>query len=164
MNLIKNGNIQIVNNMVSFIEKGDIFALPGIHSYAHGCNCAGAMGKGIALQFKQKYPEMYTEYKLLCQQQKFNPGDVFDYNYGAGHIYNLGTQLTWRTKAQIDYIAVSLTKMLELATVDRVDAIALPAIGAGLGGLQWAEVKELIEKVASVFPTINMYVVETYSK
>ena len=35
----------------------------GVSSYAHGCNCAGAMGKGIAVQFKSKYPDMYLEYK-----------------------------------------------------------------------------------------------------
>ena len=49
--------------MVNFIEQGDIFNLNGVHSYAHGCNCAGAMGKGIALQFRERYPKMYAEYK-----------------------------------------------------------------------------------------------------
>ena len=53
--------------MVHFIKEGDIFSLKGVSSYAHGCNCAGAMGKGIALQFRNRYPAMYKEYKLLCQ-------------------------------------------------------------------------------------------------
>lgn len=52
--------------MIRYIEKGDIFRIEGVSSYAHGCNCAGAMGKGIAVQFKDKYPDMYLEYKLLC--------------------------------------------------------------------------------------------------
>ena len=43
--------------MIRYIEKGDIFRIDGVSSYAHGCNCAGAMGKGIAVQFKSKYPE-----------------------------------------------------------------------------------------------------------
>ena len=85
--------------MIRYIEKGDIFRIEGVSSYAHGCNCAGAMGKGIAVQFKDKYPEMYFEYKLLCKENKFCPGDVFDYDYGNRHIYNLGTQATWRTRA-----------------------------------------------------------------
>lgn len=48
--------------MIRYIEKGDIFRIEGVSSYAHGCNCAGAMGKGIAVQFKDKYPDMYLEY------------------------------------------------------------------------------------------------------
>ena len=53
--------------MIRYIEKGDIFRIDGVSSYAHGCNCAGAMGKGIAVQFKSKYPDMYLEYKQLCK-------------------------------------------------------------------------------------------------
>ena len=65
--------------MVHFLKEGDIFSLKDVSSYAHGCNCAGAMEKGIALQFTNRYPTMYKEYKLLCQCGQFNPGDVFDY-------------------------------------------------------------------------------------
>lgn len=101
--------------MIKYIEKGDIFNISGVSSYAHGCNCAGAMGKGIALQFRSKYPEMYSEYKAMCKDGIYKPGDVFDYNYGDGHIYNLGTQATWRTKARIEYIERSVKAMLELA-------------------------------------------------
>ncbi len=102
--------------MIRYIEKGDIFRIDGVSSYAHGCNCAGAMGKGIAVQFKSKYPDMYLEYKQLCKENKFCPGDVFDYDYGNGHIYNLGTQATWRTRAKIEYIEKALIQMLELAS------------------------------------------------
>lgn len=80
--------------MVCFIKEGDIFALNEVSSFAHGCNCAGAMGKGIVLQFKGRFPEMYKEYKMLCQCGQFNPCDVFDYNYGEGYVYNLATQQT----------------------------------------------------------------------
>ena len=45
--------------MVYYIQEGDIFRIPQIRNYAHGCNCAGAMGKGIALQFKDRFPQMY---------------------------------------------------------------------------------------------------------
>ena len=142
--------------MVKYIEKGDIFAIESVYSYAHGCNCAGAMGKGIALQFRDKYPKMYEEYKQMCKDGEYCPGDVFDYNYGNGHIYNLGTQVTWRTRAKIEYI--------ENATRDNVKSIALPAIGAGLGGLQWDDVKRLFDKVSDNYPDVDLYVVETYQK
>lgn len=148
--------------MIRYIEKGDIFRIEGVSNYAHGCNCAGAMGKGIALQFKEKYPDMYLEYKQLCKEHKFCPGDVFDYDYGNGHIYNLGTQATWRTRAKIEYIEKALIQMLELANRDYITAIALPAIGAGLGGLKWEDVKAILDKVSNDYPNIDLYVVETY--
>lgn len=148
--------------MIQYIERGDIFKIPGVSSYAHGCNCAGAMGKGIALQFKYKYPQMYAEYHRLCEEHLFGPGDVFDYNYGGGHIYNLGTQVTWRTKARLEYIEKSVAKMLELAVRENVMKIALPAIGAGLGGLKWDDVKDVLNKVSADYPDIELYVVETY--
>lgn len=59
--------------MITYIEKGDIFTLTDVTSFAHGCNCAGAMGKGIALQFRNKYPEMYLEYKELCKTGNIFP-------------------------------------------------------------------------------------------
>lgn len=114
--------------MINFISKGDIFSLKDVSSFAHGCNCAGAMGKGIALQFRQKFPRMYYEYKLLCKKGIFVPGDVFDFDYGNGHIYNLATQLTWRTKAKIEFIQTSMLKMFELATSEQVSKIAMPTI------------------------------------
>ena len=64
--------------MVIYIKEGDIFKVDGVTSYAHGCNCAGAMGKGIAVQFKTKYPEMYKTYKQMCKTGTYQPGDVYD--------------------------------------------------------------------------------------
>ncbi|MEZ3551907.1 MAG: macro domain-containing protein [Muribaculaceae bacterium] len=149
--------------MVRYIEKGDIFRLEGVTSYAHGCNCAGAMGKGIAVSFKQRLPEMYAEYKELCRNGQFKPGDVFDYDYGIGHVYNLGTQQTWRTRARLEYIEQSVARMMEMSSSEGVQKIAMPAIGAGLGGLRWADVRDVIEKAAGSNPSVELIVVENYS-
>lgn len=149
--------------MVIFIKEGDIFALEGIHSYAHGCNCLGGMDAGIAVEFRRRYPGMYAQYKALCAEGRFQPGDVFDYPAGAGHVYNLATQYSWKPEARLDYIAASLQRMCELATADGVGQIALPAIGAGLGGLDWKEVRLIVEQVGEKYPEIHLYVVEHYS-
>lgn len=150
--------------MVEIIASGDIFEIDGVTSYAHGCNCVGAMGKGIALQFRNKFPEMYRQYKLKCKNNEFNPGDVYDYDYGNGHIYNLATEKSWRTGARIQYIEDALTKMFQLAEIDNVKSIAMPTIGAGLGGLNWDIVKEAITKIATLYPNVELYIVENYSK
>lgn len=149
--------------MLNIIAFGDIFDIESVANYAHGCNCAGAMGKGIALQFRDKFPDMYKQYKLLCKNNKFRPGDVFDYDYGKGHIYNLATQISWRSKAKIEYIQNSVSRMFELAMADGVDRIAMPAIGAGLGGLVWNDVKDVIKDISDKYPMIDLYVVEQYS-
>lgn len=145
--------------MIKIIERGNIFTIDGILNYAHGCNCAGAMGKGIALQFRNKFPEMYSQYKLLCKNLKFHPGDVFDYKYELGHIYNLGTQLSWKSKAKLEYIRLSVSRMCELAIKDNVTKIAMPTIGCGLGGLSWRDVKNEINLILHDYPTIDLYIV-----
>ncbi|WP_313672621.1 macro domain-containing protein [Sphingobacterium multivorum] len=63
--------------MVTYLDSGNIFNLPDVKNYAHGCNCAGAMGKGIALQFKEKYNQMYLEYKKRCKDGDFSLGMFF---------------------------------------------------------------------------------------
>ena len=108
---------------------------------------------------------MYIQYVLLCKSGKFMPGGVFDYSANGEHVYNLGTQKTWRAKAKPDYIRMSLRKMLELAIADNVSSIAMPAVGAGLGGLIWNSVKQIIEEVACEFSNdIILYVVEKYEQ
>ena len=150
--------------MVTYIPLGNIFNIEGVYNYAHGCNCAGAMGKGIAVQFKQKFPQMYKQYKLLCDKGEFNLGDVFAYNYGNGYVYNLGTQASWRTKATLTAIEKSLEKMLDAAALHGITKIALPKIGAGLGGLQWQYVKAVIENVAQNNKDITLFVVEDFKE
>ena len=88
--------------------------------------------------------------------------DVFDYHYGSGHVYNLGTQESWKTSAKLEYIAIAIDRMLELAERCQVPAIALPAIGAGLGGLKWHDVKAVIKNAAKLHPEVTLYVVESY--
>ncbi|WP_255671108.1 macro domain-containing protein [Blastopirellula sediminis] len=69
---------------------GDIFETPTDVALSHGCNCAGAMGKGIAVEFKRRWPAMYAIYKKRCQDETFGLGDVFPWKDPASPrvIYN----------------------------------------------------------------------------
>ena len=97
------------------------------------------------------------------QEWAIQTGDVFDYDYGIGHVYNLGTQQTWRTRARLEYIEQSVARMMEMSSSEGVQKIAMPAIGAGLGGLRWADVRDVIEKAAGSNPSVELIVVENYS-
>jgi O-acetyl-ADP-ribose deacetylase (regulator of RNase III) len=150
--------------MVMYIEQGNIFNLQDMPNYSHGCNCAGAMGKGIALQFKEKFPKMYIEYKKLYKEELFSLGDIYTYNYGNGIIFNFGTQATWKIKADINAIESSLIKMLSYAYQNNIFKISLPKIGAGLGGLNWDDVRFVIDKIAKDYPNIDLFVTENYKE
>ncbi len=148
--------------MPSTFVKGDLFAATDLAALAHGCNCAGAMGKGIAVQFKERFPAMYAEYWRRCADGLFRPGDVFIWNAPSGvTVFNLGTQKTWNTRATLPAVAEALHKMTLMAGVRGIKRIGLPRIGAGLGGLPWEDVKaELV--LAGEKTLVELVVFEEY--
>ena len=91
--------------------------------------------------------------------------DIFAYNYGNGYVFNLATQEHYNIPgklAKVKHINASMRKMMKFAEENDVKSIALPKIGAGLGGLNWNDVKAVIEEIASEYPNIDLYVVENY--
>jgi O-acetyl-ADP-ribose deacetylase (regulator of RNase III) len=126
---------------------GDLFLGEDLPGLAHGCNCAGAMGAGIAVGFKERWPRMFEAYRLECEEGRFNPGDVFVWEEEGRTIFNLGTQKHWRTKATLGAIETSLTRMVSLADEKEIRRVGLPRIGAGYGGLSWGKVRGVIERI-----------------
>jgi O-acetyl-ADP-ribose deacetylase (regulator of RNase III) len=133
--------------MPSEFTKGDLFATEGIQAYAHGCNCAGGMGAGIAIEFKKRWPNMFEEYKARCEDGRFKLGDVFTWVENDQTVYNLGTQEHWTKKAQLPALGKALREMVAQAEKAGIKRIGLPRIGAGLGGLDWMRVKRVITDV-----------------
>jgi len=129
--------------------RGDLFATEGLTAFAHGCNCAGAMGAGIAIEFRRRWPRMYEEYVARCADRRFGLGDVFVWQEDGATVYNLGTQAHWRKKAQLPALAQALRSMVRLATAGGIDRVGLPRIGAGLGGLDWVRVKRILAEVGA---------------
>jgi len=127
--------------------RGDLFSYPGLQGLAHGCNCAGAMGKGIAVEFRSRFPRMYSEYKQRCADGRFNLGDVFRWVEDGITIFNLGTQRTWRTKADLNALETAMSEMVRLAEQDGISKVGLPRIGSGLGGLPWEEVRACLDRI-----------------
>lgn len=131
---------------------GDLFANEHqARAFAHGCNCQGSMGAGIAKGFRERYPTMYEEYRTLCKSEprRFNLGDAWLWkDEKQPWVFNLGTQEGyWRARASYEAIETALRLMREMADAERITRIAVPRIGVGYGGLSWKKVRTIIEQV-----------------
>jgi O-acetyl-ADP-ribose deacetylase (regulator of RNase III) len=131
------------------LHRGDLFATPDLVALAHGCNCAGAMGAGIAVAFKARWPAMFAEYQTRCADGRFKLGDVFVWRAAETTVFNLATQPHWRAGAELAAIEASVGVMLRQGESLGLDHIAMPRIGAGLGGLAWDDVLSVIAPLAA---------------
>jgi O-acetyl-ADP-ribose deacetylase (regulator of RNase III) len=154
------GNIMPVHYV-----SGDLFLNQHqAQAFAHGCNCWGVMGAGIAVRFKQQYPDMYVEYRRLCQARPrlFNPGDAFLWQErDLPAVFNLATQERPGPHATSWAIETALWNMSIQAKTADIRDIAIPRIGAGLGGLEWRTVRAMIEQVFETWPG-SLFVHEQY--
>ena len=137
--------------MITF-AKGNFFDYPA-DIRVNTVNCVGAMGAGIAAQFRGKYPKMDQQYSHLCRQKLIRPGkpyawsndDLFNMNKRPLIIINFPTKDHWRNPSQYTYIEEGL-KWLRIFLLDKPDStITIPALGCGLGGLDWNRVKPMIQ-------------------
>jgi O-acetyl-ADP-ribose deacetylase (regulator of RNase III) len=150
---------------IEFVS-GDLFANRfRARALAHGCNCQGSMGAGVATGFRDRYPEMFAEYRRRCKAKprEFNLGDVFLWKAeDQPWVFNLGTQERyWRGRAGYRAIEAALQGMREQADWEGIPSIAIPRIGAGHGGLSWKKVRAIIEKAFADWAG-TLYVYEEY--
>jgi len=113
-------------------------------------NCVGVMGRGIALQFKKAFPENFKAYAEACKREEVQPGRMFVYELGGltnpRYIINFPTKRHWRGKSRIEDIEAGLQDLVRVIQEKQIRSIALPPLGAGLGGLEWHEVRARIEQ------------------
>ncbi|MCD6512809.1 MAG: macro domain-containing protein [Thermoplasmata archaeon] len=113
-------------------------------------NCKGVMGKGLALQFKKKYPKMFKEYKKKCDKDEIKIGILDTYKAEDGRlIINFPTKYDWRNKSRIEYIEAGLRYFVEHYKEWGIKSVAFPQLGCGEGGLEWNTVKKIMEKYLS---------------
>jgi O-acetyl-ADP-ribose deacetylase (regulator of RNase III) len=147
---------------VEFVS-GDLFAnAHDAEALAHGCNCAGSMGAGIAVGFRDRYPAMYEHYRAMCKAdpRQLNPGDCWLWKADeAPWVFNLATQEGyWRCRATYEAVEAALASMRDQADREGITRIAMPRIGAGLGGLSWKKVRAIIERLFAGWPgTLIVY-------
>lgn len=101
-------------------------------------NCVGVMGKGLALEFKRRRARECKDYFWACERNKLFPGDVFD----CGKVWFAATKLRWQDPAKYCWV----NNCLEAISHMPPDSIAIPQLGCGCGGLDWADVEPLYHK------------------
>ena len=127
-------------------------------------NCVGVMGKGIALQFKQAFPENYEKYRLACAHHEVQPGRMFVHGtgnlMGTRFIINFPTKQHWKGKSKIADVDSGLDALVEVIRTRRIKSIAVPPLGCGNGGLNWKLVRPLIERKLSPLADVEVLVYE----
>ena len=114
--------------------------------YVNCVNCVGVMGKGIALEFKGKYPEMFYWYKERCLNGDIVKGRLTSYRENGKVIVLFPTKNHWRDKSYLIDIRYGLEDFVDWAQTYNFKSAAFPKLGCGLGGLDWQEVQPLMEK------------------
>jgi len=140
--------------MVVRFEKGDILRADAD---------ALVMGRGIALQFKRAFPANFRAYAAACQRSEVEPGRMFVHETGAVSprlIINFPTKRHWRGRSQLKDIASGLDALVDEIVARHVSSIAIPPLGAGLGGLDWRQVRPLIEQALQRVPDVDAVVFE----
>ena len=141
--------------MLKYVE-GDIFNSPA-QVLVNTVNTVGVMGKGIALGFKKRYPEMFSKYRVACEKKKLTIGRLMIW-YGADHwVLLFPTKENWRKPSKVEYIEKGLMTFKAKYADYNITSIAFPKLGCGNGELDWNEIKPIMEKYLGDLP-IDVYV------
>lgn len=127
-------------------------------------NCVGVMGRGIALQFKKAYPENFKQYAQACKAGAVVPGKMFVTETrsltGPRYVINFPTKRHWRGKSRIEDIQSGLVDLKRVIESLKLNSIAIPPLGAGLGGLDWPEVLNTITKQLVTLEGVDVRIYE----
>jgi len=144
--------------MIRYIT-GDILASPA-QALVNPVNIVGVMGKGLALAFKQAYPENFRAYAAECRDGWMLVGSLFVFREAGRQIVNFPTKQHWRDPSRIEWIRDGLDMLRWTIPSMGVESIAVPALGCGINGLSWPDVKAEIEKALAGLNDVEVTVYE----
>ena len=136
--------------MIRYIE-GDIFKSPA-QVLVNTVNTVGVMGKGIALEFKKRYPDMFQAYRNVCDKKNLKIGSLMLYYEPDHWILLFPTKEHWRNPSRIEYIEKGLLKFRTTYAEKGITSVAFPRLGCGNGELHWSDVRPIMEKYLRDLP------------
>lgn len=135
-----------------------------VEALVNTVNTAGVMGKGIALQFKQAFPDNFKAYKKACDRGEIHLGKTFVFHTGTilppYAIINFPTKRHWKGKSRLVDIEAGLKHLVEVVLKEKFSSIAVPPLGCGYGGLDWQVVRPVIERSLSSLPNVRVLLYE----
>lgn len=137
--------------------KGNIFNSDAM-AVVNTVNCVGAMGKGIALDFKLRFPEMFKEYQKICFKHILKPGQILPYRKSKPIILNFAIKDDWKDPSKVEWVEETLQKFVLNYKTMGITSIAFPWMGAMNGGIPLETIKELTRKYLSNLPDIDIEV------
>ena len=152
--------------MIKYTQ-GNLLDAP-VEALVNTVNTFGVMGKGIALMFKERFAKNMDEYAKACKVKQVVTGKMFVTEtgelMGPRWIINFPTKQHWRGKTQMQWIDEGLQDLRQFIIEKNVQSIAIPPLGAGNGGLNWADVKPRIESVLSDLTDVDILIYEPTSQ
>ncbi|MDR1077214.1 MAG: macro domain-containing protein [Propionibacteriaceae bacterium] len=129
-------------------------------------NTEGVMGKGIALQFRRAYPDMYNAYKAACEAGVVRVGRMTVWETGLAtgprYIVNFPTKRHWRSRSRLSDVEAGLADLVRVIHERGIASIAVPPLGAGNGGLPWPQVRTAIVAVLDDLPGVRVLLYEPH--
>jgi len=146
--------------VISYLQ-GDLLAAD-VDALVNAVNTVGVMGKGIALAFKTRFPANYEAYAAACQRGEVVTGRMFVTDtqalLGPRWIVNFPTKQHWRDPSRLEWVQTGLQDLRRFLLAQGVQSVALPALGAGLGGLSWPTVRaEIAAALADLAVDVRVY-------
>lgn len=145
--------------MITYSE-GSIFEC-GATAIVNPVNCVGVMGGGLAKAFADKFPAMEEDYIAYCAEGLLRPGMVHSYFSNLEEVpivLNLPTKDDWREPSEYEYVANGLVALCAFLNRFNIDSVGVPALGCGLGGLEWSAVEVLIHRAETLTVSTNWIV------
>jgi O-acetyl-ADP-ribose deacetylase (regulator of RNase III) len=158
-----NGTIKGTEHFMIEYKKGDILR-EDAEALVNTVNCVGIMGRGIALQFKNAFPENFTAYVAACNREEVQPGRMLVFKTGRltnpKYIINFPTKRHWRGKSRMEDIDAGLLALAAEIRLNNIHSIAIPPLGSGLGGLDWSDVRPRIESSLRGLDNVRVVIFE----
>jgi O-acetyl-ADP-ribose deacetylase (regulator of RNase III) len=145
------------------IVRGNLLAAE-VDVLVNTVNTMGVMGKGVALQFKKAFPENFEAYKRACDNKEIRIGQVFVFDvnmlHGPRFIINFPTKRHWKDRSRLKDIEAGLQSLVVEIRKLGIRSLAVPPLGCGLGGLDWADVRPRIEQAFAALPDVRVLLYE----
>lgn len=141
------------------LTSGDIVQAE-VEALVNTVNCVGVMGRGIALQFRKAFPSNFKDYKNACDRMEVHPGEMYVHDLGRltnpCYVINFPTKRHWKGNSKMEDIESGLEALVKVIREKRIQSIAIPPLGSGLGGLNWNEVRPRIEAALNQFEDVRI--------